>query len=74
MRLEALKLALQYVGPRHPQSQVDVNIILDTANKFMVFLNSDDKKLDNPNDSGSNKISSKTLNLKGSGQSHSGSN
>lgn len=72
MKLDALKLAVEYYCNLPASVPNNPNLVIDTANMFMVFLKEDDAKADNPT-SGSVNATPKTLNLKATGQSPSGS-
>ncbi len=72
MKLESLRLALEYVTHLPAASQRSPEMVVDIAKVFMVFLESDKDKVDNPTP-GSTTPKSKTLNLSGQGQSSKGS-
>lgn len=72
MRLDALKLAVDYVTHLPAASQRSAEMVVDIAKTFMIFLEQDTVKVDNPAP-GSATPKSKTLNLSGQGQSSKGS-
>lgn len=72
MRLEALNLAVQYYCNLPASVPNNPNLVLDTAEKFVIFLSHDLKKSGN-SALESGEIKSKNPNLKGPGQPHSGS-
>lgn len=67
MRLEALRLAVQYHSNMPASAPNNPNMVVDTANTFMAFLKQPEEKADNP-DRGPAKNKAKRPNLDGMGQ------